>query len=735
MIGEAIEVTAGILQWCKFGAPGDPLPPGLVFKKTDVDGQYKVVYDPAYSIDRGCIGVALAQLENTLPMDTINSLIDRRFDHGLMEEYVSEIITNSESYRLVKMFENDISTKVRSNPLGSFWRTIREQQITQDVRRQYGVLPDEHVIPRSEVDYQIRREFVRLDDEVESGRHNADQETDPLAKAKKYFQSLITEEVEKSGELVTGYGHDSDGDKRLFTNKEPEGYMIDWSDDWSHNAARRLAYSLGERTPLTRFVAKEWLFDLMEKVAWAEPNETLGDIIKSSMVSSVDYLRDLSGEARTMDVDDYDANENEFHVALLAPEGTPRDVQSKFVSCRHDRFRYKRDQSMAEITQLRSRRLGEVLHVSPYGRGANAYRIIQSVAYSEGVSTAAEHEELSMMLYGNGLAGADPYIPGFRLVSRKGRRYGFVLDEAGDPYVSADVPLPDNGRLVLAERYRELGLDKLAKKIQKERRLTVQGLTSMIQETSIYAETEDVKRYDLPGSLSIDKIQDLQPLVRKSRLYLQCTGAAKALKVSLEEVFGQGCATAIDGIMLSRRSIDEASMHQQIVFSDGEQTFVLDATPASERRAPPKDLLFPKKNVRKSLFAVSMRAQKYHPAPPEPTAETFQEWPKSEENDNVRTKKALEIYLQGVMGVSDKEALYERVVALPLDDPLRRTVEAVLRVTSDDMGQEELDSVRYYLNLYEKTDEALRRQMKVASYEKSIIDFLKTMIERLRVDG
>jgi len=742
-----LAMTVNIVAWRLLSAPGDPLPAGLVQGYAE-DGTSQITYDTRLGFGEVCAREALHKLHAT-GLENVTRLLGKSIEerHGSekIQGLIKRSIEDSQALQFIQTLANGgLQQQKDAQPLTPFWRMIRETQATHSVRERWGLTAHEAIEPRTEPDYDLRRELSRIDDETMQIPSSPDSE--PLTRLRSYLEQAIQTAFnkEKPDEAFIGFGRDEDGDRVIRSAARPEGYWGDELYDYIQLAAHTLAQQINEVAPHVQRMAEEYIFYLMRNVVWPE-DTTPKDFTQLSeqAIEKALWIEESFTEARYVDAADYSRHEKHasatFHNSLLSPSGSYIDLSQlpKDTSSGHEHYSGSPETPRACINTLKDKPLGEVLRVSPNGRSPHAHRLIQSEPKQE-LSALSGNEELVISLFGEEFKhGQQPYIPGYRLVGNTQNTYGFVRDERGDPYASADIPLTPEQSRTLVKRYTEVGLEELAQAMQRSSHLTVQGLTSLVADYSVYTTRHEADQANPPIDTYIYTLvlSDFRQVVRNGRPHVQCSGAAQLLRLSLETIFGRGSAATTGGYQLSRRTISTNSKHEQTVFTHEGRTYLLDATPSSLSGHTPSDYLFKGPHMRfgqHSLTSLAIaRTVQTDPRTLERAAVVEYDQLELREHKIASLRRSFDTQLTTLLETPHKDAAYDIVNKLPEHDPFSRTLHVVLRASYKDNVQEDIKRLSEYLQSYEQADESLRRQMNVRSYDDATIRLLRNTVEQL----
>lgn len=732
---DSLLITAGIVDWRLFGAQGGPLPLGLAQGRTK-DGSFGIFYDTRTGFGSECIRAALAKLEDTgldEIIDELDRLIDKRYDQ--IRDLLKNILNDSQALQFIKtLAEGELPQDNEEHPIPPFWRIIRETQINQAIRTRWSLRPNEQIIPSTEPHHELRKELSRLDDERIFAKLKPS--TSGLERLRSYFEKLLKSELVEgeSPRIFVGVGK-VDGYNTLYTSQDPQG--IDPS-DILEAMGRRLASQINETGPHIQAVVGTWLSSLAKNILWPkETSESFDQLNLNAIEETCDILDESLLDCRSLRPRDYISSSNLrgiLHAGLLNSTDPLIDLSQLKKDSSSSHQHYSEVRGSAEIISTPvEERIGEVIQFQSYTRGRYAHRILQFRPIIKDLPPIRGDEGLILKLDNAWTNDSHPYIPGYELSGSTGDKYAFVPGIEGDAYAAADVILSKEQRLKLYELYSEIGLNDLADIVKRGSRLKVYDLASLISSEGIYASRSNTHalRPPLPSSRYISSLGSFEELVRNNKLYIQCTGAAHFLRVSLEEIFGSGAAAVTEGFKISRYTISTSAAHAQTVFHHQGKTYLLDATPSTEGDRY-KDYLF---KTRRPFFfrpgnpLASTAIARVNARIPETPAFAHVETPR--ENAIQAIRHTLDTQLTEIFQALDPNDAYEKINTLPEGDPFRATLEATLRASDSTITREELDRLSSYLEAYQNADNALRRQMRVPSYDSQVVQLLQNTVGQL----
>lgn len=738
-----MQLTGHILDWELFGKRGDRLPPGLIWTYGNTLGR-SLTYDPRNWFSASCRSASQRRLDD-LGCDSLLSAATQDIEsrRGEIHETVSGLIMSSPEYRLVQSFNMQLPPESKDMPLLPFFRIIRERQIEEDVKFQYGI--QGAIDARSVAATSLKRRLQWLDDEVMLRKTTAELRDDTLVRARQFFGQKVFDECGRAynREALDRFDikhseHSSYLVIRLKEgHKDPEGFdYVGGCRDYTFEAAEALTYELSEAgTNTQRWIGKEFLdyfmmrlldprtsmsYDMIIEYAIEETSAWMLKCFINDMTSSVSYTDSLP-------------------VYLRLPEGeemldTLYMSSGKAHSTWHEAHSKGLGFTTAEEIARKERILtGEILRRP---RDDSKPRLIQSYSRNTQIPRIYPKNDLRLRLTAETFRhGADPHIPGYKLASRNGDEYGFVRDNV-DPYTRADIPLSEHQKELLSDQYSQLGLHQLAKSVNGRQNLTVDSLVDLIRDASYYPRPAKLRPHyqsndeGLPEHFEARQLSDFQQLVKEGVLQVQCNGSAKFLQLSLEAAFGRGAADIAVGNLIGNSKYINASGHAQTTFVYKDHIYLLDATPFSGVRGQGRRFGFWGNGQAEPPSTVTLAT--IPEVPEQPEAKPLKADPSELRKQRLASlQHALELQLSVLLGVRDRQGLHKKVASLNSADPVRRTLGIFLRAPKDQLTAEDIENLSMYLEQYKKAPADVLAQMRVPAYDAATLDSLIEPVRQL----
>lgn len=747
---QIFRAVADRVGWEWFGQPGEALPETLVLYRGAASGTLHVRYRPD-------IAPAYRLPQHELHLQTrLKPIIEERktFFSSKYNEVVAatgDIIRTGPQYRLFQGFLVESPDKLHDLPLTSAWRGIREAQIKEEVRRNYGVAASDELALRSysPAGRALQQGFSRLDDETMprpekapsdefSKLHNwllgeaqdwisGDEELQPGERVVDFVARLYTNEQEKPG--------------REFCVKTSAGNLYPTSDecaDWSSELCN------GEypREPLAVEIRDQFLgYWLLHELYWR--NDATRRNVPIALERAVEMLAHDEMNSIMW------GNEPDIDVLLTLRRPTG-PIYTEFPEV-DERTRPLFQESSESVTihdqesveRQRWQVAGEVIYRDTE---RDVQRLITAQHQNTQYPTRADNYDLILQFkylteFSVENSVREPFIPGFRIVARNGDRWSFVRTET-DPYTGADnITIAQAGISRLQTIYQQLGLQELGDKLAQHDQLSVLELERLISNNSDY--TNDITLgLDQPGRYNKPTFESFKSYVVDGRLQAQCTGAASFLALSLEAALPGAVSRQIGGRILRNQNLINEIGHAQTLLTFQGQQYILDATPPGPGGA---DLgtgdgayrtegLTPHQFEPHSRIADELVLAKA-PVDGVPDIDlsslsttTLSEIAESYKEVNALSRRQqLEHALQVILEVPNGQALYQKVVALSRADPIRRSLEAVIK-SSRDNQDDVLVAARDYLARFSQADAATRKRLNLPDYDAELVTLLDNIL-------
>lgn len=615
---EVVKQIGGLLEWYILGEAGDITPEGLIFLKNESHpgaprfprnlfaAEYRIEVDGriAHLPDQGfLLDPLLGQYKELGLMDEL----EKAWDLLPVEDIkgaVSELISESPTYGMFAAFDVKKPTKAEQ-PLNLYWRQVRERQVKQEVLGRHALSLEAEVGPGSQAYMDLRRGLFALDDETMRRKEKPRSSDESLRRAVKFVRNIFEEEfVKVNGEEL---------DQIVFNSKAGELDCITRSgaDRGTHGAMEatinRILDLAGEPECPTRELVGSFTSNLVYRLLDPRSSGELGRLIIDSrkaasharaldfkscttpqFISRTTYPRLNSAWviSRAPLSEDISREQYEDTVQQTANQREVYDWKSTFVAS-------SEVHSAEEMKKLESMTYGTVLEYAPEEYKVSA-RLVNFKRSNPGDLPPSDYEE-DLVIYSYTGNEFVPVVPGYKLVTHEPNEglWGYVMDPEGDPYKTCNVPIPDESKMILADRYREMGLGDLGDQLLADEALTVSRLVELLRNSSIYIYSKSSDSTEAPEwvnqPLFASALEELRPQVRDGKYLTQCTGASAILRLSLESVFGKGCTANISGwvygsvgtggdddIPSSRIS---GVKHAQALFVHEDIRYILDATP------------------------------------------------------------------------------------------------------------------------------------------------------------
>lgn len=578
----SLHQTGLLLDWRMFGAPGEPLPDGLIM--SDADGDTRVLSDYRLGITSHCISVSLRDLKLHGGLKDIVEAArdDLETREPELESTFVDMLKGNPVVQYLRSFDTRMPQSAE-RPLTPFMRAIREAQLEHDVRETHGLDPRQPIPLHSPAASMLQRGRWQLDDETM--RAPLPETSDAFERAREYFGNRIAQAYfERS--LPEPEEGDANAVFRAFMEQGTDHPAIDYADDVASKIVAELEGEPGYLSQFDSDAGESFLHSFMTQQLF-DNNRSSTDyktLFEEQLKNTAKYLREATHEIDEV-ANGLITDLREWFMRPTGPALPVKEIEE------HERNGYRHNHRTSTsfvpwdiYERQRQTRVGYI----ESGQSDGSRLILQS-SRREDLERPTPDTDLVISLWADSFADADPQIPGYTLTSRYGELYGFMRNES-DPYAVAAVGLNADQRASLTETYQSLEMHDLASAITDHPELTVAELVQLVRNNSTYAFPQylassydgfDVSQGAFPRNFHAESIQDYKNFVHEGILHVQCSGAADFLKYSLRTVFGDQSAATVGGLVIGRSPAIHAAGHAQTTFTYDGQVYILDATPAS----------------------------------------------------------------------------------------------------------------------------------------------------------
>lgn len=730
----AIGKYAGMIDWYLFWQPGESTPRGVVLSDCEE-------HKPELSLDfrEPWLNQGSYRIGGQLQKIGLGAIVETAFEElksrsADIQTAISQIVIASPEYQLVAAFDKP-QRKPDEAPLSPYKRAARISQIERTIRDQFGLRPDQPIMPNSPPGYELGRGIYHLDDETEARPLSVRSGRDAVLRAQAYFKPHVMRAFEESGEhrfdaftyLV------SDGGLYIRAKEAVEGNRHYQSYEFVNQAAKKISNSISSTPEEIRYFTALFLGWVIEDIMDPRTTANLGEILANQASQlAKDFFRDLENNITSV-YDGVGSYKRDPMVVLLRQpwgevvdraqldEALDQQKRAGYYDW-HKQFQPKVDSlPLAQIESRRRNSLGYVRRYEP----AN-FRISQRLLLFQQqqvmLPISAQQEDIVITLSLKGDHGSVPIILGYKPVSHDpdSGRWGFTVDPNGDPYTACLVPVPMGQRQSLAASYEQIGLLQLAEEIAAPTHLTVSELVELI-----WRQSDPIISKSGQQSKIIVKWDDWADLVHNGRLRVQCTGAARFLQQSHDLVFGRGSAGVVSGHAISgNNALISKIGHMQVVSPHHGRQYILDAT-------PPRPYSWLHRGKRLAVARIPFVQQNSAHAPRlayadhRPMNRGSQSEPSKPFSERVADmRRDLTERLKVAFDLPTDKALYDYVVHLPPHDPARQALTLFMRFTNGAITMEQRQEIIGNLERWSEADPALRQKYGVGHYS---VDFLENL--------
>jgi len=780
----AVDILHEELQYKLFAPPGANLPESLIVVRSNTN-RASIWHNPAvsaestsdYDRDRFFNDVVGRDLER-VRYDILQAL---RLRQPEIETSLQEWVRELPEYEFLKSFETP-APMTRDMPLSPYWYQVRSQQITDDVRKRFGLTAEESIRLHPEALVALQVAQLRLDDE--QMRSKDPEAISGLEKLKHFFrqdveiqlEDLRQDELEEL-EIDPGATLYPKGPWKVYEIRSEGGYAIELNGERRYDPSELFNFEYTAGTIRDHYgfrISYGYLYDIAfnmlfdEDREWSSFEEYLDVVVEQfaremfeSKVRRTDLTFLSSRDIVQSEKFPYLPSSPAFHVGAIAKWRSSLaldlirrsyETEGLGLASRPDlatinsRWQMERraQTTIAAVIQepLNLPQVSRVISLRPIPMG------LPDIDYERSGQLVIELDNSS-----RSSRDPIPFIPGFEAVgmnvpSRQSPRQVVAYQAVEhDPYQSVSVSLPDTTELV--SLYRQLGLESLARLIEERPDMTVQDLADSIHISSKYYLPDD--DVDAEVHRVGDTLGSFLPWVKDGVLQTQCDGANLFLVRSLEILFGGRSAALHTGYILTPgESRITAVGHAQTIFEHEGKIYILDATPAGQpqygeaqgiqRLDTSRSELLVAKESGMTLKTHDSPSKKADPIAPKidrlniPTPLNADKL----EAEHVQAAMGqlvlrLEGQLKAILQTPSETKLYERIIRLPRHDPLRASLSLFKRSLGErSVTLEEIDQHSRLLDGIQEAPLAVKHRLKVDQYDAVVLSSLVRLKNELR---
>jgi hypothetical protein len=727
---EVLTAVGGILEWQLFGKPGDPLPPGLIKVVNDDMRGMTVQEDPRYA--PGLFHGLLRDWDQAALGPILDTRSQRRAEQydNLYPHMVGIFASTPLGKRLASFVEN-IPIAQEEKPLPAYMVVAKAELARKALANRYNVQPPRNVETdaRTRTSYRPIRARIENETMLQPTAHN--EEDTALTAARTYVTGLIQRAFAMQDQSVRVQGMP---------------YFEDQANIWrltvpTNKGLKEVGLKLFLAPVINEMYGPaDCRLEDIEEIAY----NVAADVFRNT---TIPYAQLLETRLRqNFDTDSHPVMSAmkgseaywsfELHNRLKRPAGDAISYQQYLELSMHNPRNAFADQvasgftinlaSREEVDALASIKTGTV-RVAPKYNGTGLRLMFLQTRDEAVAGQPVGGTPLVITLDDMARSKKDPFIPGFKLVSRSDYgsaaetlKYEFMPADEGDPYAACHVPVPAEGQATLLKAYDYLGMDGLAEKIRSNPSLTVDQLKLYIQQESVYIYPPRSSGW----SGGDEKLPMFKSSVKDGKFETQCSGAAYFMKCSIDAAFGPGNAMVVGGdtIAMGNTLLDKAGHNQVSLSLEGSHYFI-DSTPGS----PPSPLNAqpPKSTGRVALTQPSIVPTEYF----KQLAADVQL-----ESALAEGKQALEGELLHVFKAATTDELYDKLVRLSDEDPILRSVRCLYQANkTGHTDRQELDGTLTLLHrlIANENPEAVRN-LGWSGYSANLLKLVAQELARLQ---
>jgi|GEM_PF-4222784 len=724
----AVTLAADVLRWQFFAKTGDPLPPGLTLSDCyTLPGIQNIQCDPYQGLGMNQY-MAARQTLIECGLDEVSDAVSNDLAGRKLEitNQLTAVLTTSDAYRLLSSFNLQKPAAPTEVPLDKARRSARRGEI----HKAFDGETLENALPQSAVQAAhwfagkqlLQRGLSRLDGETM--QQPAPQSEDALKRARRFFAPIVAKK------WLSGPNIDYTSQINALVNYDPRS--------GKPAPAALSSLQILEAPDILRginpdndFNARQLAIDgsllryFVRKIFTAVPTDSYDNILEISTRLTVNQL---FGNLLGTPYRQYDLLMHPLLSDIMAAPKGPYLSGEKIHenSANHTAGFITKDKLEKDSATI----IGRVEYGNP-----GTTRVITLQPKTDTLPPHPSGVSLVINLDHADYEHFDPYLPGYHLISREGNQYGFIESDR-DPYEPASVPLSLERQALLLPEYAQIDFDAITRYLG-DPNLTLEQLIRAIQHHTRYPYPKTVipsgfSEGALPHSFTPRQFRDFKPLIRDNKLVAQCSISAEFVKMSIDTMFGEGLARIVSGHTVSPSGIITAATHAQLAFRSPDGIYQIYETAASGSGFAPMPgtlreraaFWWGRRQLRRAIKAAPVETR---PETTKKSASANGEEIQIERRKFLLGELALsfEQQLGIVLAARNRDDLFKHIVNLPPGvDPVRRTMELVLRTKSGETTPEQVAELDRYLKVYSRTSPFERDRVGVESYGDDLIDLL-----------
>lgn len=739
---QVIKLYADVLDWQMFGQPGDPLPQGLqLFQEGD---KRTIAHDTSIPYLTSNIPLIISSELSHIGLDEVGKAIQQQLYENEPEirATLTDFLHQSAEYQLLSSFGRP-ECRAQPQPLNDYWRQVRYSQAESDVANLFGYETGESIMADGGASYELNRLKYHIDDETELSPNRSARSQDGLSSAKEYLLPYLFAATSgsKQQELLSPprVYHDEESEELILTYQTPASTFETNLSYLLEPAGRLLSSKLYSGPSDMRFIS-ELFSDMAIEQIFDPWTQSIEEAVASAIDRTINMVYYHIG--RSLHATSQFEYPGAIDILLRAPtsdiifNGPPPRPTIDYKAW--EGF-FNKVASYASFRDLSTRHhivKGFVREYSPENFRTASRIILQAqcqLQSSEQQTDCNEDLVLDLIEFDNKF---EPLVPGYTLVSKtEPDRYGFVVDDNGDPYSRCEVPIEGPLFAELIEEYRAIGLRSLADNLESHPNLTVGTFEQLVKSYSTYY-IPDVAKAKNPAHVplfpsAMNTLDEFADSVHDEKLSVQCTASGLFLQRSLDKLFGSGSTGQVSGLVMSSGdSLIRANRHMQTIFTHDGTQYILDATPAYDFGDRPKPLP-PASGLQVERQTAS--APKISPEPRPSKSETSSTPTKSPEEQLADLMTSFLEQGKVAFRLSNDRLLGEFLVKLPVQDPARRTFELLSRYSSGRINADQLSEQADYVAKCPRLPQNIRQALKIDHYSIAFLEQLRLTVERLQL--
>ncbi|HSW74755.1 MAG TPA: hypothetical protein VLG16_02690 [Candidatus Saccharimonadales bacterium] len=686
---DAIYTAAGVFEWFHFSERAAELPVGLTNMLEEEQDTKRVMVDESV-ISETDLAIAWRAISNASAIP-ITGQIPQLETPQQIQPAIETYLRTTEAYKFVQTLITPEPQGRQTQPLSQHRRIERESEVTNAILALYRLKNTTEIQRRTGIDSELQHRLYRINDETMlAPQPQPSQTTDIQGTLRTFFEPHLLYELQQTltlnSQKLTSVSYDPNSKQWSgLIGTDVTSASLEASHEYSTLITLGSSlYKLNEYSVTPLICA---YLDTVCAAAYSQELQTPQDLERALSEAAAWITERFS----TQPLDNSMTKAFTARAYLYDSRGpTYRDEDLVLEEKAPNRLSNNNSEFLAldQMYEAASHSAGFV--VQPDYVAPPVHRLIQTTEQTETLPAYDSSQTLTILFeadldYPEEVIGEgeQPSIPGYKTVSHDAVTdvWGLAYDPDTDPHVYANVPIPEEGILKLMQQYEDIGLDDLAGMLRDSADMVVGKLVEAIKAHTTYYIPENSS-----ASHSIEHFTDFA--VSNGKLYLQCTGSALFLAMSLNEAFGSICASTQSGLLLCPDDVVISQLgHAQVAFTDNGRMYILDATANSPLNIFDNNTSLPTDIRPRTTTAIRPTPSQRRLPAERPTASIDSAMLKQHATNTFKQ------YLMATYKVQSVEQLYDRVAAFRSDDPIRATLANLMTRATKEQLQRNRDFI------------------------------------------